>query len=170
MLLGTANRVFWKFGNLILGSWDNIFFSKKHKKINFCVFLKKKWCFSHFLSAVNDFTFRKSTDFGSRHQPICQNRTFLRSLKRNENNLKKFPSLFIFHIGTILLTKGHQMIPRNLRQKLETSFDCYDLVTIYCGPPDVWIFPPEILELCLRFAGLIGGSRKRRSAFFWIYS
>ena len=33
MLLGTANRVFWKFGNLILGSWDNIFFSKKHKKI-----------------------------------------------------------------------------------------------------------------------------------------
>ena len=63
------------------------------------------------------------------------------------------------------------MIPRELRIKLASSFDVRkDLVQIYCGEPQEWFLPPEILELCLRFAGLIGIDRRRRSTFFWLYS
>lgn len=52
--------------------------------------------------------------------------------------------------------------------QLQISADQYDLVTIYCGQPSDWRFPPEILEMILVFAGLIG--RGRRCTFFWIYS
>ena len=42
-----ANRVFRIFRNRILGSQHNFSFIKKHKIINFCVFLKKKCYFSN---------------------------------------------------------------------------------------------------------------------------
>ena len=51
---------------------------------------------------------------------------------------------------------------------IRSSVDQYDLVVIYCGQPAEWRFCPEILELCLTFAGLIG--RSKRCTFFWIYS
>ncbi len=50
---------------------------------------------------------------------------------------------------------------------LTSSVEQYDLLHIYCGEPSEWFLPPEILELCLSYAGLIG--RSRRHTFFWIY-
>ena len=51
--------------------------------------------------------------------------------------------------------------------KLKPSVDHYDLVMIYCGPRSEWRYPGEILELCLKFAGIIG--KGKRCSFFWIY-
>ena len=51
--------------------------------------------------------------------------------------------------------------------KLKPSIDHYDLVMIYCGPRSEWMYPGEILELCLKFAGIIG--KGKRCSFFWIY-
>ena len=54
----------------------------------------------------------------------------------------------------------------NLEPKL-CSVDHYELLHIYCGPPIEWCYPPEILEMCLTFAGLIG--KGPRCTFFWVY-
>ena len=51
--------------------------------------------------------------------------------------------------------------------KLRSSVEHYDLIRIYCGPPLEWRYPPEILELCLTFAGIIG--KGKRCTFFWLY-
>jgi hypothetical protein len=45
----------------------------------------------------------------------------------------------------------------------------YDLVHVYFGnDPAAWRFCPEILQLLLEFAGLIG--RGRHCSYFWIYT
>ena len=55
-----------------------------------------------------------------------------------------------------------------IQPNLIASVDQYDLVVIYCGQPSEWRYPPEILQMCLTFGGLIG--RSRHCTFFWIYS
>ena len=54
----------------------------------------------------------------------------------------------------------------NLEPKF-CSVDYYEILHIYCGPPIEWCYPPEILEMCLTFAGLIG--KGPRCTFFWVY-
>ena len=105
MLLGTVNRVFWKFGNLILGSWDNIFFSKKHKKTTFVFFWRKSDVFhnSSVLSMISLSGKVPISDLGIfKSAKIEHFEHFWGALKRNENNLKKFPSLFIFHMNKVI--------------------------------------------------------------------